>query len=285
MKRTHEHRIKQLTGLHDEDRTTVLRMVGNLHGAGVELGPRTVATALLADGKYPDYALLGIDDYEVDLRALPGEPDGQPSYWAHARHVLEDKLVRLTGHVGKENIRHLSVFAIARVPLLIALGTLLDDTVPTMVYPKRRGGDEGWGWTPGAADVDFGHRVVRAGADPRKVAVLFSISGTVDPARLPSGVDETTTVYEVHPTGVTPNPDLVRSQTSLDRFAEAWRALLAEFEHRHPGLPTVDVFAAAPVTVAVAIGRGVMRAVHPRLRLYDRDTVTGHYQFAMETAP
>lgn len=287
MKRTHERRIKQLTALHDEERTTVLRMVGNLHGAGVELSPRTVATTLLADGRYPDYALLGVDEYEIDLRTLPGEPDGRPGYWAGARDLVEDRLRRLTGHIGKENIRHLSVFAIARVPLLITLGTLLDDTVPTVIYPKRRGGDEGWGWSldadADADDVDFEHFRLRAGTDPLRAAVLFSVSGTVDPTRLPAAVDGAT-VYELRPGGVTPNPDLIRSQTSLDRFGAAWRVLLAELEREHPGLPAIDVFAAVPVTAAVTVGRGLMRAAHPPLRIYDRDTRNDRYEFALETA-
>lgn len=282
MKRTHERRIKQLTALHDEERTTVLRMVGNLHGAGVELSPRTVATALLADGRYPDYALLGVDDYEIDLRTLPGEPDGRPGYWSAARDLIEDRLQRLTAHIGKENIRHLSVFPLARVPLLLILGTLLDDTVPTVIYPKRRSGDEGWGWTPGSPDVDFTHSRLRPGADPRAVAVLFSLSGTIDPDRLPAGMDDAT-VYELRPDGIRPNPDLMGSQSSLDRFGAAWRALLAELEHEHPGLAAINVFAAVPVTAAVTIGRGLMRAAHPPLRIYDRDTHNDRYEFALES--
>ena len=285
MKRTHEQRIKELTGLHDDDRTTVLRMVGNLHGTGVELSPRTVASTLLADGRYPDYTLLGIDEYEVDLRQMPGEPDGDPGYWEMGRALIAERLRRLAAHVGKENIRHLSVFAIARIPLLVILGSLLDDTVPTVVYPKRRDGDEGWGWTPGAPDIDFEHRLIHEGSDPHQVAVLLSVSGTVDRGRLPATIGEGTTIYELRPAGVTPNRELIRTQESLDRFTRTWADLLAELEQRHPGLPTVDVFPAVPITAAVALGRTPMRAVHPRLRNYDLPAGAETYHYTMETTP
>lgn len=282
-KRAHEQRIKQLTGLRDDDRTTVIRMVGELHGTPVELSPQTVASTLLAAGRYPDYTLLGVDEYEVDLRQFPGEPDGSPGYWEMGRAIITDRLARLTAHVGKENVRHLSVFAITRIPLLITLGSLLDDTVPTVVYPKRRDGAEGWGWTPGAPDIDFEHRVLREGADPLRVAVLFSISGTIDPARARAAVAEDTTIYELRPVDTTPNPELIRTPKSLDNFSRCWRDLLAELEQRHPGLSTIDIFPAVPVTAAVAIGRAPMTAAHPRLRIHDRVRGSETYQFALET--
>jgi hypothetical protein len=283
MKREHEHRIKELTGLADKDRSAVLRMVGTLHDRGVELSAPTVATTLLADGRYPDYVLRGVDEYEVDLRPFVGEQAGRTSYWEAARDLIEDRVELLKAHVDREKVRHLSVFAIARVPLLVTLGTFLDDTVPTVIYPKRRDAGEGWGWTPGAPDVEFEHSRLRAGTDGHRVAVLFSLSGTVDQARLPEGIDEATSVYEIRPVGVTPHPELIRTPESLDRFGRCWRGLLAELERAHPGLGVVDVFAAVPVTAAVTIGRGLMRAVHPRLRLYDRDLSNGSYQFALET--
>jgi hypothetical protein len=49
MKLRHEQRIRSLTNLHDDDRSTVLCMVSDLHGNGVEHSRQTIATALLAN--------------------------------------------------------------------------------------------------------------------------------------------------------------------------------------------------------------------------------------------
>lgn len=283
-KRTHEHRIKQLTALHDNDRSAVLRIVGTLHDAPAELGPPSVAAALLAEGKFPDYILTGVDEFEIDLRSIPGEADGRPGYWAAAVDLVHDRLARLTTHVARENLGQLAVFALARVPILVALGAKLDDAVPTDVYPKRRDAGEGWGWTPGAPDVEFDFTQVQAGTDAAKVAVMFSVSGTIDRARLPADAGSAT-VYELRPSTAEPAPDLIATRASLERFATAWRALLAHLEHEHPGIEAIDVFAAVPVTAAVAIGRGMMRAIHPRLRVFDRGVNGQRYEFALEVKP
>ena len=281
-KRRHERRIRRLTELQPEQRSAVLRLVGTLHGRAVELSDAAVTATLLAAGRYPQYVLEGVDPYEIDLRRLAREEVGDHTYWASAWNVIQDHVTQLKAHVDKNNVRQLAVFAIARVPLLIGLGTLLDDTVPTVVYPRRRDDGEGWGFTSGAADVDFEHHRRRAGTNPHHVAVLFSISGTVDPARLPAAIDGSATVYELRPTGVTPHPDLISTPATVDQFARAWRQLLAELEQLHPGLSTIEVFAAVPITAAVSIGRALMRAVHPRLRIHDRGTDDPSYQFAME---
>jgi len=284
IKRTHERRIRQLTALRHEDKCTVLRVVSSLHAAPVQLSASSVATALLADGRFPGFALSGVDEFEIDLRPIPGEADGRASYWAAAADLIHDRLARLATHVAKENIHHLAVFPFARVPALVALGAALDDAVPMVIYPKRRSSGEGWGWTPGSPDVSFGYSRVQAGSDPANVAVLFSVSGTVDRARLPEGAS-TATIYELRPEGIGPSPDLVATRASLDNFAATWRSLLADLEHLHPGLVGMDVFAAVPVTAAVAIGRGAMRAIHPRLRVFDRGVGDAAYQFALEVAP
>ncbi|MET9030957.1 SAVED domain-containing protein [Nocardia sp. NPDC004168] len=284
MKRKHELRIRKLTAMGEERATTVLRVVGNLHGQPVDLTESRVMAALLERDRFPDWTLRGADEFEVDLRAVPGEERSTAGYWTTARDHLDDRLAHLRTQVRKGQVTHLSVFALARVPVLIVLGTMLDETLPTDLYPKRRDGTEGWGWTPESAEVDFTHTCVRRGSDPRSVALLCSVSGTIDLDRLPEEIDERYSVYELTPRGRTPVPALVDNPATLDAFSRAWRDLLARIEAEHRGAPFIDVFPAVPAAAAVSMGRHLMRVAHPPLRIFDR--VTGHetYRFTTTTS-
>lgn len=285
MKRKHELRIRRLTAMGEDRATTVLRVVGNLHGRPVDLTDSRVMTALLERDRFPDWTLRGADEFEIDLRALPGEEQGTPGYWAAAGAHLEDRLTYLRTQVRRGHVTHLSVFALARIPVLVQLGTLLDETLPTDLYPKRRDGTEGWGWNPRTTELDFTHTRIRPGGDRRRVAVLLSVSGTVDPGRLPTDVDDRYTLYELAPVGTIPTPALIDNAATLDAFSRAWRDVLAVIEADHRGAPAIDVFPAVPAAAAVNMGRHLMRVAHPPLRVFDR--VSGHdtYQYTTTTSP
>lgn len=282
LKRQHEHRIKQLTALAQRESATVLRLVGTIHGAPVQLAQSAVNEALVAVGRFPTYALLGTDEYEIDLRKVPGEHDGAAFHWDAAVAFIKDRLRLLGALVADGTIADLAVFPLARIPILIALGALLDDTVPTTVYPKRRDGTEAWGWPESGTEQEFEWRVLSDGPDePERVTVVFSISGSIEADRLPAETTGGARIYEVRPAGVTPNFDLVDTPATVDMFAQCWRSLIAEIETL-ASVETISLVPAVPTTVAVAIGRSINASVHPAMRVYDRTGHEASYTFTME---
>jgi hypothetical protein len=280
IKAEHEDRIKYVTGLGKDAETVVVRLVGDVRGVAPEVSRETVRGAVTSHARrYPRFELsYGGGDIEIDLRNLPAE--GSPEYATRARdqikHVLDHQLA--TG-IREGAVRHLSIFALARIPLLVLFGYELDDKVPTDIYQKRRSGKEGWEWDPEAEPVAFEHELVHTGSDPGRVTLVVSVSGSVDVGRLPDELAETT-VYRIRPTEATPNPDILRAEASLGHFASCYRSFLSLVEQEHPKTEVIAVVPAAPVSAAVAIGRGVMRDAHPTLHIYDR--TNDHYEFALE---
>lgn len=282
LKRQHEHRIKQLTALARKESTTVLRLVDTIHGAPVQLAQSAVNEALVAVGRFPTYVLLGTDEYEIDLRKFPGEEAGSAFHWAAAVELIKDRLRLLGSLVADGSIADLAVFPLARIPILIALGALLDDTVPTTVYPKRRGGTEAWGWTESGTEHKFEWHILSDGPDePERVTVVFSISGSIEADRLSRETTDGARIYEIRPAGVTPNFDLVDTLATVDIFAQCWRSLIAEIETL-PSIEAINLVPAVPTTVAVAIGRSINTSVHPPMRVYDRTGHEASYTFTME---
>lgn len=279
VKKRHEDRIRYLTELGEDAETVVVRMIGSIRGSAVELSSEMVRSAVNGANRYPRYLLtFRGGDIELDLRALPDE--GTAEYWSDARRQIDNLVGRIRDGVEQGAIRHLSVFAAGRIPLLAYLGSRLDDKVPTDLYQKQRDGQEGWGWDDSTATPTFEVVKTRDGR-PERVALLVSISGTIDLARLPETIAAGTTVYTIRPTDAEATPDIFRSRGAVDAFAVSYRGFLATVEREHPGLEAIDVFPAVPLAAGVTLGRARMADVHPPLRIHDRDG-DGGYSFALE---
>lgn len=278
LKQRHEDRIRYLTDLGEDAETVVVRMIGSIRGAAVELSTEMVRRAVNGSNRYPRYLLtFRGGDLELDLRALPDE--GSDEYWREARRQTDALVDRIRDGANQGAIRHLSVFAAGRIPLLVYLGSKLDDKVPTDLYQKQRDGEEGWHWDDTVPVPAFEVIKTQSG-ELERVALLVSISGTIDPARLPEAITSETTIYTIRPVGSEATPDVFRSRGAVDAFATTYRTFLATIERDHPGLPAIDVFPAVPLTAAVTLGRARMADVHPPLRVHDRDG--DGYSFALE---
>ncbi|MDQ0727133.1 SAVED domain-containing protein [Microbacterium sp. W4I20] len=282
IKRRHEYRIKRLTSLAQKDSATVLRVVDTIHGSPVQLAQSAVNEALVEMGRFPSYVLQRTDEYEVDLRRFPGEKESSAEHWSAAVALIRNQLQLLSALVTDGSVTDLAIFPLARIPILITLGVMLDDTIPTTVYPKRRGGTEAWGWPAPGTERSFEWRVLSEDdGEPEQVTVVFSVSGSVEIDRVPGEITAGARVYEISPVGVTPNFDLVDSPRTVDMFALCWRSLIAEIE-TIPSVTRINLVPAVPTTVAVAIGRSINTSVHPPVLVYDRSGLASSYFFTME---
>jgi hypothetical protein len=278
MKREHEDRVRLVTGFTDDAATVVVRAVGGIRNGPVEIPRETVLAAVLADGHFPRYPLaMAGEDLEIDLRVLPAE--GSPDYWTIGERIVADRAARIRN--ADQPIQHLSVFALARIPLLVALGFHLDDKIPATIYGRRRGGsgDGGWGFGLDAEITSFEVEHVAGPARGPRVAVAVSITAPIG-ADAVAAAGEDCTVYEIGPQGVAHGRDLLAARASLGRFAEAYGRLLGRIEADHRGCGLVDVFAAAPAPAAVQLGRSLMREAQPALRVHDRGS-DGHFHPAL----
>lgn len=267
MKREHENRIRLLTGLQDDAATVVVRMAGGIRNAPVEVPREAVLAAVRADGRFPRFPLaLDGEDVEIDLRQLPAE--GDPGYWTTGERLIAAQAARIRD--AQQPIRHLSVFALARAPLLIALGFHLDDKIPVSIYCRRRDGtgDDGWGFDPAAEPVAFEVRHLAGPATGPRVAVAVSVTAPIGADVVAASGEGA--VYEIAPEGVAHGRDLLGARASLHQFADAFHRFLGRVEADHRECAVIDLYAAVPAAGAVQLGRGVMRDAQPALRVHDR---------------
>lgn len=269
----HEQRIFHLTSLHADAESVVLRMLGGIRGVNVEVSKEHVRDVVFkSEQKFAMY-LNSFDRHgiEIDLHTL-GEPeDAWDAYWMMGKSIIDKSLQPLADGIQKGGIRHLSVFALSRIPLLAYLGYKLGDKIPTSLYQKQRGTTETWAWSGEGSEVQFEINCMNK-HESDNLSLVLSISGSISLDDLPDASKSGSNVYEIRPIGVTPHRDVFTNRKSLENFTSVYHRFLSELERSHKGSRNIDLFPAIPVTAAIACGRGLMRDVQPSITIYDRTT-------------
>ena len=261
-KQCHEERVRWLLDLPTENEAAVLEIWTNVAPPPVVRSRSKVIAALLP--LYPSKA----HEYLINLAA----------------HTMTDKVLvpaaaeSIDAEVGKlfattgERPAHLAVFGITNIPLLVYLGSRLGDRIHTHLYQHHRDTKD-WKWKDEEPKASYATRVLREGKDPKRVALVASLSGSIIPeaglaaAKLP--VDNTYTIHEIRLTSTLPNPDFLRTLPDLTAFQSTYRTFLAQLNQRHGRLEALALFPAVPVPVAISLGMDRLPKVHPALAVYD----------------
>lgn len=281
LKARHEQRIRHVTTLPDDRRSLVLRMVAELRGGPTEVSRDSAAAAVIGTDRFPWFDLdrdrLGA---EINLRTLPGEPEAKDSYYAAARNLIDRVLEhKLEDAVRSGDVKHVSVFAFARLPLLVYLGYKLGDNYAVEAFQRHRSTDS---WSCPHAEAGSRFDVVSCGAldDATQVVLVLNVSGTVSPDQIPEDLRRLPTIT-VTP-DVLPSPDVITSRAALAGFTTAARSVNALFD-AHKNLRTAHLFGAIPPAAAIELGRLHDAHIHPALVVYDR-TSDGSYRRTEEIA-
>lgn len=269
-KQDHEERIFSLTGLAKDRDTVPVVLRGLVAGRVTDISDDDMQRAVA-----PNYLRLR-EKIDIDLTALPDSTDS--SYWASGRSVIDQGMQRLATVRPRGNRSlHVSVFALAAIPLLTYLGSRISDKIRVELYQRHRH-PEAWNWKDGPGSTTFGLRKVQDGK--AAVGLIVNVSGTI-------AIDAVDTItcsmalYELRVTGRQPSPTVVNTREDLGRFVEAYVSALETIRATHPGIAELHVFPAVPAPVAVAIGRHTLPKIGPRLIVYDRDKRSDHLAAAI----
>lgn len=225
MKRRHEERIFHVTGLAEDQRTTPLRMVGMLYGKSVEVDRDSAAMAVIRGAqRFPRFSLSYRDSIEIDLRQLPGEANADDAYYRTATAMIDEVLEhKVREGIAREELNHLSVFAFARLPLLVYLGWRLGDNVPTDIYQRHRH-TEAWEWPDPGAMVNFSIESPAKRPHVSEAVLLLNVSGTIHPHEIPSEL-ASLPVFHLAADG-TRHPDVFAGPAAVTSFSTACRSCL-----------------------------------------------------------
>lgn len=281
LKRAHEAWIEQILSVPPDNATTVLRMPGIIGSAGVHIDRSTAAATVLASNRIARFPLSpDRTGLEIDLRRVADPAPGNEEYYAACVRQIDQFFDRQFGPAVEDgNIQHVSVFALARWPLLVHLGARLGDKIITDVYQKHRATDQ-WLWPAHGEDNRF---VVDVDAvdDADEAVLVMSLSAAVRTREIPPAIAGHTTYRVTVAGGRTPHYDVIATPDALKSAERAWRDVLADIEQHRKHVCRLHVIGAAPLSACITLGRALTRGVHPTLVLYDR-LEDGTYHPALE---
>lgn len=260
MKAEQEERIAVVAAIDDDRASHVIRFAASIGGNEALVSTKAIFAAMPPDHHPATGQTIDLEMVGCALR------DDEPAYWALQRENLRRQFeAKVRGRVERQEIRHLSVFALAPQPLLIELGRLLCDIVPATVHQRHRE-PATWRWVRDGSPINF--RVTepeqhRSGS----VALKLAASATVSDDRLEAVLGADVSIWSI--CSDNPHNDILRRPEDQSTFRKELRRLYDRIKARHGEGVILHVFPVLPASLAVEVGRVWMPKSDLALRLYD----------------
>jgi 5-methylcytosine-specific restriction endonuclease McrA len=260
-KQEHEDRIEIQT-CHPEDihKSTILLCSINIGERTVPINIEAVRNAMFP--KYPSDR-KGIKIEESDFDRF-----GNANYWqTFAENKLKRKVKRfLEEGIDEIKIKHLSIFGVAPMPLLIYLGKCVGDTVPADIYQSHRNIEntsKTWSWQDDP-ETEFDLIINESNfGENDKVILKLALSDNIEKDKFENLLVENPCVYEI--TIPAPSPHWLKNKKQLENFSYEYRKLLNLIQKRHGRNCKISVLPAVPIAVAIECGRVIIPTKDPEI--------------------
>lgn len=278
-KRQHEHRIFVQTSIHGtEYQTTILRFAYKIGERFVEISNEATWKAIAP--KYPTpYPAEGkgilIEDRNFNRQ-------GPPEIWEDTAARIQRSISSILENVHDgQRIKHLSIFALGPMPLLICLGKIIGDTIPCDIYQAHRENQDtnnNWKWPEGKEESNMEFQVIEknSSSTDKDIALVMSLSDKIRPEQYSGNINDSNPIYEM----VIENPDprFLQSKKMLQDFSNSYRRILNHIEEVHGKDCKIHLFPAVPVSAAIEIGRVLIPTKDSEIQIYEWNKSAGSFK-------
>lgn len=262
MKAKHEQRIERQTSLSEEKRSLIVTYGANIARFSPSLNYNLLKNAI-APTHYPS------EERAIDL-GLKSEYDEKDTlYWQTEADTLERNVrFKISDRIKSrdEKVSHISLFALAPMPLLVKLGTLLPDMYNIEVYQKIREPNS-WLWQePLRGIVDNPFILNTPSKHTGKAVLVIALSAPITERIKKFYNNEEICMWEI--TMDSPQLDFLKYRKQLEYFRDMVRDVFKDIKQNYPN-HELHVHMAVPNSCAIEFGRVWMHKVDADLVLYD----------------
>lgn len=266
----HEKRIAIVTGVNPSKKSTVVLYGANIGDEKSCLQPHLAQWALFPQW-YP------AEETPIPLHMSWEGKDNQPDYWITEEQNLEKRFDRFILPLVEQG-SHFSIFGLAPIPLLIRLGTLFTDKIPSEVYQLHREPKANWEWKKRTNSIEYRIKIPKTFR--HSPALVISLSASISPRRITSVLGQKVSIWEL--TIDDPHNDFLKTRAQLSNFRKMVRQLMIQIAEKHGNDIPLSIFPAMPVATAVELGRVRMPKAEMPWVLYDQNNTLGAFVKALE---
>lgn len=259
MKKEHEERIDFLTGICPNQKSLVVAYGPKL-GQDNQLFQKDVLNNIILPERYP----LDLNPIELHMKNTALDESMQV-YWQTEQLQIEtlcrDKVIKT---LESGACSHISLFPLGPQPLLIKLGTILNDRYNVQVYQKHREPDT-WRWLENRSSNNI---IVEEPADKSKEPILIiALSTQAIKARVLQRFGANASIWTI--TCDIPGNDMMESKYQLEQFRMAARKVMDDLKSSNLENIDLKIFMAAPASCAVELGRIRMPKADSKWVIFD----------------
>lgn len=262
MKKEHEDRIDKVAAINPNMHSHIVTYKANVGAHTPVISYESVREFLL-----PSHYPAQTQSIDLSLSNSP-QRDRNQSFWATELENLELQFnEQIRPKFRKGEINHLSVFALAPMPLLIKLGTLINDIQYAEIHQPVR---EPKTWNLSNDNIETKYQVIEPDEIHPVVTLNISLSATINNDRITSVLGDNCSIFTL--TIEAPFNDFLKSKKQLQDFSVEVRKLLNNIKSKYDAQTPLHVFPAMPVAAAIELGRVWMPKADMPMIIYDENS-------------
>ncbi|MCB0615994.1 MAG: SAVED domain-containing protein [Lewinellaceae bacterium] len=235
----------------------------------IKVGPRLVniSESLMKQAIFPRFPhkpdiLIRNPDFDRNL--------GKPEFERQAASIKQAVEAAFLPQLSGWPIEHLSIFAIAPMPLLAFFGKCIGDIVPSEIYQAQRKIEDSlatWKWPEMLPKTIGIHFRKLASGSKEKVALVISLSDKIQSDKYQPFLDSGYTIYEISCSS--PSQHLVSHPSHIEEFSKQYRSVLNEIQYLHGKDCAVNILPAMPLSLAIEAGRVLLPTKDPAIIMHE----------------
>lgn len=272
MKKEHENRIATITNIALNMESHVVIYKANVGQHSPFVSYEAMVNYLLPK-HYP------AQSFSIDL-GLTDSPlrDKDAHFWETEVKVLEDNYNnRLRDLLRQQRVKHISLFAFAPMPLLIKLGTLINEIQNIEIHQPIRN-PQTWNLSD---DKEVTKYIVEEPQVLHPIVVLnISLSATINNDRITGVLGNDCAIYTL--TIENPSPNYLQNKIQLQDFKSEIQQLFNKIKAKYNAQTPIHIFPTMPIATAIELGRSWFPKADMPLYLYDENTANSGFSKVME---